>query len=315
MILRILHYRLLLAAGDPSYRLILEAYHPSRRYTRPYLFCTYLGTDGLSSKEEGVGAFYEDFCGDGEDTGHLGKLGGLYSSFRPEHPDVEANIPMRRIAGATPVLAQTSAVDGGDGSIATNDAGIAGAAAPPTTPIYKNTGDGGVRKIMYTINLDEGELFGQFCVYAQLVSGWKRRGIFDAAVNVVEPGQGTIRIWRQWLVERCQVSYERRKAEEGQQQLGESPPGEALTRSNTFKCPTVKSDPDIMWTDYKKNVGLKVEVRHRNPTAYMKTEAQLDEDALSCDLIIQGTYPLPIHTFSEDLFVYILLCVCELCFS
>lgn len=289
--MRILHYRLLLAAGDPSYRLILEAYHPSRRYTRPYLFCTYLGTDGLSSKEEGVGAVYEDICGDGEDTGHLGKLGGLYSSFRPEYPDVEGNIPMRRIAGATPVLAQTSAVDGGDGSMVAGDTGATGSAAPATTPIYKNTGDGGARKIMYTINLDEGELFGQFCVYAQLVSGWRRRGIFDAAVNVVEPGQGTIRIWRQWLVERCQEAYERMKAEEEEiKKRGGSFQGEPLTRSGTFKCPTVKSDPDILWTDYRRNVGLKVEIRHRNEAHNRKTEAQLDEDALSCDLIIQGTY-------------------------
>lgn len=203
---------------------------------------------------------------------------------------------MRRIAGATPVLAQTSAVDGGDGSVGTGDPGsgsAAGTGVPATTPIYSNTGDGGAKKIMYTINLDEGELFGQFCVYSQLVSGWRRRGIFDATVNVVEPGQGTIRIWREWLVKRCQVAYERRRAQERGDEpdnIVEGPEGEILTRSSTFKCPTVKSDPDIIWTDYKKNVGLRVEVRHRNPTAYWKTEEQLDEDALSCDLIIQGTY-------------------------
>lgn len=232
-------------------------------------------------------------CAAGEDVGYLGKLGALYSSFRPEYPDVEGTMPMRRIAGATPVLAQTSAVDGGDGSIVSNDPNSATAAQSATTPIYKNTGDGGARKIMYTINLDEGELFGQFCVYAQLVSGWRRRGIFDAAVNVVEPGQGTIRIWRQWLVERCRVAFERQKADEAAQGVfGAGTPGQILTRSNTFKCPTVQSDPDIIWTDYRKNVGLRVEVRHRNPAAYYRTEAELDEDALSCDLIIQGTYLL-----------------------
>lgn len=217
----------------------------------------------------------------------MGKLGGLYSSFRPEHPDLEGTIPVRRIAGAAPVLAQTSAVDGGDGSVAANAPGAGNApdpGLPATTPIYRNTGDGGAKKIMYTINLDEGELFGQFCVYAQLVSGWRRRGIYDATVNVVEPGQGTIRIWREWLINRCKAAYEKEKAEQ------EDPAGEELTRSSTMKYPNVKSDPGIMWTDYKKNVGLRVEVRHRNPSAYLKSPEQLEEDAISCDLIIQGTY-------------------------
>lgn len=195
---------------------------------------------------------------------------------------------MRRIAGAAPVLAQNQAADGGDGNALVNEPGGGNAANPgvaTTTPIYRNTGDGGARKIMYTINLDEGELFGQFCVYAQLVSGWRRRGIFDATVNVVQPGQGTIRIWREWLVGRCKSAYDRERAkQEG------NVTGEELTRSSTMRYPNVKSDPDIIWTDHKKNVGLRVEVRHRNVSAYSKTPEQLDDDALSCDLIIQGMY-------------------------
>ena len=76
LILRILHFRLLLAAAAPEYKLILEAFHPTKRYTDPYLFCTYLGTDGLSSKHEGEGSLYEDCA---TESGRFAKLSSLYS--------------------------------------------------------------------------------------------------------------------------------------------------------------------------------------------------------------------------------------------
>lgn len=265
IVLRILHYRLLLAAAAPEYKIILEAYHPSRRYTRPYLFCEYLGTDGLSSKHEGEGSLYEDCEGI---AGRLGKLGALYSRFRPEHPDVEGTIPMRRIAGAAPVLTQPPGDTGGTGWSQSTG---------PTTPIYRNAGDGGTKKVIHTINLDDGELFGQFCAYASLVRLGPRRGVFLSTVNIVEHGQGTIRVWRQWLIDRCAELYEAELS-------GTS--SKKLDQTLTTRFPTFLSDPTILWTDYKRNVGLRVQVRHRNSAVYGMDN--LDDESLACDVEIQG---------------------------
>jgi len=268
LVLRLLHYRLLLAAAAPEYKIILEAYHPSRRYTKPYLFCEYLGTDGLSSQHEGEGSLYQDCDGV---AGRLGKLGALYSRFRPEHPDVEGTMPMRRIAGATPVLAQPTDGTGADPSEGWSQS------APPTTPIYRNAGDGGTKKIVHTINLDGGELFGQFCAYGSLVRLGPRRGLFLSTVNIVEPGAGTIRVWRHWLVDRCKELYEAER--NGTSAI-------ILEETLTTRVPAFHSDPTILWTDNKKNVGLRVLVRHRNAAAYGMDD--LDEEPLSCDIEIQG---------------------------
>ncbi|KAK5075387.1 hypothetical protein LTS08_001545 [Lithohypha guttulata] len=258
LVLRILHYRLLLAAAAPEYKIILEAYHPARRYTRPYLYCEYLGTDGLTAELDGEESLYNDCDGV---SGRLGKLGALYSRFRPEHPGVEGTIPARRIAGATPILAQPT-----DGTGATASEGWSQSTSL-TTPIYLNAGDGGKRKVIHTINLDGGELFGQFCTYGSLVQLSERRGVFLSTVNIVQPGQGTIRVWRNWLVDRCRELYE---AERDGMELD---------------CASVAKDSTILWTDYHKNVGVKVAVRHRN---LMHNEMNdLDEETLSCDLEIQ----------------------------
>jgi len=270
LVLRLLHYRLLLAAAAPEYKVILEAYHPSRRYTKPYLFCEYLGTDGLSSQHEGEGSLYQDCDGV---AGRLGKLGALYSRFRPEHPDVEGTIPMRRIAGATPVLVQSADGPGASPSVGGNQD------APLTTPIYRNAGDGGTKRVVHTINLDGGELFGQFCAYGSLVRLGPRRGLFLSTVNIVEPGQGTIRVWRHWLIDRCKELHEAEK-------IGTS--AKALEETATSRAPAFHSDPTILWTDYKKNVGLRVLVRHRNSAAYSMED--LDEEPLGCDLEVSGKH-------------------------
>ncbi|KAL2848802.1 hypothetical protein BJY01DRAFT_211331 [Aspergillus pseudoustus] len=80
LVLRLLHYRLLLSARLTEYKLILECFHPTSKLIEPHVFCTYLGTPGLSDKYEGEGSLYENI-----DTAQkLGRLGSLYSRFRPE---------------------------------------------------------------------------------------------------------------------------------------------------------------------------------------------------------------------------------------
>lgn len=80
LVLRILHYRLLLGIPLKEYKLLLECFHPSSKLTEPHVFCKYIGTDGLSECHDGAGPLYENV-----DTAHqLGRLTGLYSRFRPE---------------------------------------------------------------------------------------------------------------------------------------------------------------------------------------------------------------------------------------
>ncbi|KXG46302.1 uncharacterized protein PGRI_051580 [Penicillium griseofulvum] len=80
LVLRILHYRLLLSTPLDGYKLLLECFHPSSKLTEPHVFCKYLGTDGLSERHDGAGSLYENV-----DTAHqLGRVTGLYSRFRPE---------------------------------------------------------------------------------------------------------------------------------------------------------------------------------------------------------------------------------------
>ncbi|ETI27335.1 hypothetical protein G647_09525 [Cladophialophora carrionii CBS 160.54] len=261
IILRILHFRLLLAAALPDYKLILEAYHPSKRYSDPYLFCTYLGTDGLSSKHEGEGSLYED-C-DGEE-GRFAKLGALYSRFRPERPGVQGSMPARRIAGAVPHSQSSS--------------------SNTTTPLYANDGDGGTRKVTHTFNLDADELFGQFCAYASLVRLGPRRGVFLSNVHIVRSGQGVMRVWKQWLQDRAVELWEQ-----------EQQTGVQMDRTSTTSCPTIGADKNIMWTDYRKNVGLRVTVRDQEGRCYGKDASEFDDLPMSFaieidELVVRTTH-------------------------
>ncbi|RMZ92747.1 hypothetical protein DV736_g45, partial [Chaetothyriales sp. CBS 134916] len=194
VIVRILHFRLVLAPSLPEYKLILEAYHPSNRYFDPHLFCTYLRTDGLFTPDEGTESLYH--------TGCFTKMGLLYSRFRPERPVVAGTIPLRRIAGAAPTPSQNGST---------------------VQPIYRNAGDGGTERIVHSVHLDPEELFGQFCT-----------------VPIVKPNQGTMRVWKTWLCERA------REARRLQTEEDPITPG-----------PEAGQDPDIMWTDYRRNVGIK----------------------------------------------------------
>ena len=232
--LRILHYRLLFAAELPDYSLILEAYHPAKKWNEPYLHCTYLGTDGLNHKHDGKGSLYEDCSGV---EGRLAKLGGLYSRFRPEKPGVLGSVPQPLFAA-------------GGAGIAGSQANV----AAPSRPIYKNVGDGGDAKIMHSINLDSHELFTQFCAYASLVKVGPRRGLYTSIVKLVKSGEGVMRIWRDWLqTQACEIVEEMDEESSGE----DGPP---VRQDSSERCP-VDGDDSIRWTDRKKNLGLRFGVR------------------------------------------------------
>jgi hypothetical protein len=264
LILRILHFRLLLAAALPDCKLILEAYHPSRTSGgNTYLYCTYLGTDGLSSKHEGEGSLYEDCA---SEEGRFAKLGALYSRFRPERPSVTASMPLRRIAGAAPAQSPTGET---------------------TQPIYADSGDGGSTKVSHVLNLDADELFGQFCAYPQLVRFGPRRGVFLSSAHIVQHGQGVMRVWKQWLQDRALELYHKQQ---------EQDPVQELNRTSTLTYPTIGADKNILWTDYKKNVGLRVAIRDREGLLYGKSPDEYNDSPMSFLIEIQGRNSLPFST-------------------
>ncbi|CBF70019.1 F-box protein [Aspergillus nidulans FGSC A4] len=85
LVLRLLHYRLLLSAQLTDYKLILECFHPTSKLTEPHVFCKYLGTPCLSDKYEGEGSLYENI----DTAQQLGRLGTLYSIFKPVETEEE----------------------------------------------------------------------------------------------------------------------------------------------------------------------------------------------------------------------------------
>lgn len=274
LILRILHFRLLLAAALPDCKLILEAYHPSRTSGgNTYLYCTYLGTDGLSSKHEGEGSLYEDCAGE---EGRFAKLGALYSRFRPERPTVTASMPLRRIAGVAPIQSPTGET---------------------SQPIYADTGDGGSTKVSHVLNLDADELFGQFCAYPQLVRFGPRRGVFLSSAHIVQHGQGVMRVWKQWLQDRALELYHQQQQQQHEQGQDPVQIQGHLSRTATLNCPTIGADKNILWTDYKKNVGLRVAIHEREGRLYGKSPDEYNDSPMSFLIEIQGRNS---HLFDFD---------------
>ncbi|KIX02182.1 uncharacterized protein Z518_08121 [Rhinocladiella mackenziei CBS 650.93] len=253
IILRILHFRLLLAAALPDCKLILEAYHPSRRDGDSSLLCTYLGTDGLGSKHEGEGSLYEECEGE---QGRFAKLGALYSRFRPERSGVQRSIPLRRIASTGP--SQSSSQP---------------ASSDPSQSNRDDAGDSADSKVIHILNLDPDELFVQFCAYPSLTRLGPTRRLFWTNFEIVQSGQGVMRVWKQWLQDRAQELWQQ-----------EQNPGVEMDRTSTT---TIGADKNIIWTDYRKNVGLRVAVRDREGTCYGKDPCEFDDLPMSFSIEIQ----------------------------
>ena len=166
-------------------------------------------------------------------------------------------MPARRIAGATSNT-QWSSPNG-------------------TTPIYAEGGDGGFNKVVHTLNLDADELFGQFCAYASLVRLGPRRGVFLSNVHIVRSGQGVMRVWKQWLQDRAIELWQQEQEAAVQ-----------MDRPSTTLWPTIGADKNIMWTDYRKNVGLRVAVRDCDGRCYGEEASEFDDLPMSFTVEIQG---------------------------
>ena len=236
LVLRIIHGRLLVAASLKDHKLILECFHPSTKFTEPYLFCDYLGTPGLSSDTEGQGSFYDA----ADELGRLGKLGLLYSRFRPARPDAERKIVRPHPAGDVP---------GHPSSTSTST-------VFPNRPPSRSSSE--TELVNHNLNLDADELFTQRCAVINLVKIGPRRGVFLSCVNVVD---AVTRIWRDWLKERARASevndlFSKFSVDEKEGTAGR---GIGETRVGTDDDSAAR----LVWIGKGQNVALRVRVRER----------------------------------------------------
>lgn len=181
IVLRILHYRLLLVSSLKEYKLLLECFHPVSKLTDPHFFCTYLGTPGLSDKYEGKESLYED-C---EASERLGRLSSVYSCFRPEvNPHVPEDDDWQPRNAIDPN--STARVVGEDDESLNSN--------PREGESLEN--DGFPQLVKKQVNLEEFEDFSQLCAVVNLVKLAPNSALLISAVTVED---GVIRIWRDWL--------------------------------------------------------------------------------------------------------------------
>ncbi|CZT12510.1 uncharacterized protein RCO7_07676 [Rhynchosporium graminicola] len=161
LILRILHHRLLETAQLKDHTLILECFHPSTKLSTPYLFCSYIGTNALSTSPSAP-----DISEDHETLGSLAELKTLYSYFLPLKPTTDRSILRPHPAGGSFSL-PNGLVDSPDSDF-----------------------------VCQNIHLESHELFSQLQTITSLVKVGPKRGLFLSSVNI---GDSILRIWREWL--------------------------------------------------------------------------------------------------------------------
>ena len=255
MILRIIHRRLLVAAALTDHKLILECYHPSSKNTEPYLFCDYLGTPGLSSKQDGEGTAYEN----SQSVGRLGILGGLYSRFRPIRPEAERRLFRSHPARDPP----------GQG---------VGASLPEVPPEIEFP----ETLVAHTVNLDSHELFSQLMVVTNLVRLGPRRGVFYSFVNIAD---GVVRIWREWLAERARLHKAKTLSgnELDEDIFEEVSSPKNIDNNDRTGC--------TLWVGNRKDVGIRVRIQEKTWRRNTPLLLLRDEDpAVSYSMEYEGGY-------------------------
>ncbi|KAJ5554873.1 hypothetical protein N7535_007316 [Penicillium sp. DV-2018c] len=226
LVLRVLHYRLLLSTPLKEYKLLLECFHPSSKLTEPHVFCKYLGTDGLSERHDGAGSSYENI-----DTAHqLGRMTALYSRFRPE---VSSDEEGRRANGSFGLL---------PGRILL----LSGVMGGLQADMNGGRDDGSDKAVIREVTLDSHEDFSQLCVVANLVQVRPGTSLLLSASTIED---GFIRLWRDWLYRLSRRSKRLADDDAMEESSGET---EGFSSSD-----------DILWVDMDKTVGLKMRVREK----------------------------------------------------
>ncbi|KAJ5519876.1 hypothetical protein N7463_000329 [Penicillium fimorum] len=267
LVLRILHYRLLLSTPLKEYKLLLECFHPSSKLTEPHVFCKYLGTDGLSKRHDGAGSLYENV-----DTAHqLGRVTRLYSRFRPEVSDNEEEQDTNGSKfGFLP--GRMLLLSGVVGFIRADMNG-------------SREGKGG-DAVIREVTLDGYEDFSQLCVVANLVQVKPGTSLLLSASTIED---GVVRLWREWL----------------RGQSGEIKKTPETDLEEDSEKAGMSSDEDILWVDISKTVGLKMRVRPKawDPSfpVLVHQDDRNDDSLVGYEIIVEGELLLLSRGYHIDL--------------
>lgn len=248
LVFRIIHYRLVITASLPEYKLLLECFHPSSKLTEPHVFCTYLGTDGLNDRHEGEGRLSENI----DPAQRLARLTGHYSRFRPEARAEDERSGARLV----PSSGRTFLLPGVVGFVRADRSGA---------------GDGNEQSVVTRdIHLDGSEDFSQLCVVVNLVQVMPGSTLLLSALTIEE---GIIRLRRHWLRDqnerwKAAISVAEEEGPEVAQMLRDA--------------------DEILWVDEDKTVGLRMRVREKWNPALPVVVHRDEESEVAYEVDLEG---------------------------
>jgi hypothetical protein len=245
-----LHHRLWTATALADHKIQLECYHPSAKYTTPWWFCEYLGTEGLGNTRKSEDSLYADVPA----TGRLGRLAGLYSHFLPTEAK-DRRVPMPHPAGEIPGHSNTSTM------------------YPTSLPgeLLQDT-------VSQIVSLDTNERFSQLCVVANLVRIGKS---INWLINSVTLGEGVVRIFRDKMP--TTDGY-------GSYQVNQDPVSESSSCQRRNWPKEDIGEERMLWIDDSQTTGLKVRVTEQKSNKVQPLLFKEDDEvAVSYRVEYQGS--------------------------
>lgn len=245
LVLRLLHQRLQIATTLDDHTLFLECGPPAAKWTMSKVFCKTIGTDHLEELSN-------DIKETGGSIGQIGRLGQIYTRFRPvnKEPDFR-QVPRPHPAGDIP----------GSNTYMT-----------PEDLAKAWQGDGN-DTVSRTIHIDASFLFSQLETLVYL----GKLGSRGLLVKCVETCEGVIRVRREWLARRC----ESKRWTDGEpiaihHDEPSSPTSKGKARSDSVASVIdPRNDPNILWVNNTRgeDVGIKFRVkeqkwRRENPVLF-----------------------------------------------
>lgn len=198
---------MILASSLKDHQVVFECYNPSLRLGTPHMICSPVSTRASTARS------------DADLT--LIQLRIQYTILKPKRTKKESNSPRQHPAGGT-FLPPTN------NPIPASFAASANTLSSSGTVLKQPEEE----MVTQLVHLESHELFTQLCANVKLIKCGPREGVYRSCVPV---GQGTLRVWRDWLSEHA-----------------------AIDDSNNER---MFSKDNILWIDTQKNIGLRMRVR------------------------------------------------------
>lgn len=206
-----LQQRIVLASSLKDHQILFECYNPSLRLGTPHMLCSPISTSSPSLTTTARL--------DANLT--LSHLRSQYTVLRPKTSKKTPGTPRQHPVGGT--LSPPTNM-----SIPASFAASANTSSSSYSPL-KETEEELVTQL---IHLESHELFTQLCINVKVIKCGPREGVYRSCVPV---GQGTLRVWRDWLSKHA-----------------------ADWGSNDEQN---NGNENILWLHTQKNIGLKMRVR------------------------------------------------------